>query len=489
MTGKGDSKLTRSACDGWEKLQGKEDEVFALSERYKHFLSTAKTERQGAKFIVEQAEKNGYKPLGELSARNQSLTPGDKVYWVHQHKVVIMAIVGREPLTKGVKLVGAHLDAPRLDLKPNPLFEAKDLALFKTHYYGGIKKYHWLGMPLALHGVIYLANGSKLEISIGEEPGDPVFTITDLLPHLAKEQMAKKLGEAIAGEGLNILVGSRPAQGKNQEEKIKEPVKTAILTYLHEKYGLIEEDFISGEVEVVPAGPARDVGIDRSMVGGYGQDDRACAYPLLEAILAVADPVKTAVAVFVDKEEIGSTGSTGMQARILPYFLTELGNLADGKQEEQQKNSTNLGRLPLELVVRRCLVNSRALSADVSVAEDPNYEGVLEKQHAAQLGKGVVITKYTGVGGKSGASDANAEMISYLRKLLSSQEDICWQVAELGKVDQGGGGTIARFLGEYGMEVIDCGPPVLSMHSPFEVVAKVDLYMTFRTYQSFLHHD
>lgn len=455
---------TKSA---WEALKGQEEKVYAFNQEYKYFLSQAKTERKAVDYIVRVAKNNGFHDLEEIQGTEQVLTPGTKVFWVHQQKAVILAVLGVEPLEKGLNIVGSHVDAPRLDLKPNPVYQEKELALFKTHYYGGIKKYHWLGMPLALHGVVYTRNGDKIEITIGEELNDPVFTITDLLPHLAKEQLEKKLGKAIPGEGLNVLIGNRSLVDGEEKEKVKQTV----LNFLHKSYGMIEEDFISAELEIVPAGPARDVGLDESMIGGYGQDDRVCVYPSLEAILQVERPQKTAVALFADKEEIGSTGSTGMQSRYFPYFVSELLTLINGDEVS-------------DTAVRRSLIKSKALSADVNVADDPNYGDVLEKQHAAVLGKGVVLTKYTGVGGKSGASDANAEYIAKVRSLFN-KNNICWQIAELGKVDQGGGGTIARFLGEYGMEIVDCGPAILGMHSPFEVASKADVYMTYLAYSAF----
>lgn len=457
----------------WRSLHDEEKELEDFCGRYRRFLSACKTERLVVKYILEQAKGKGFVGINELETQ-QGLGVGRKVYWVHQDKVVLMAVIGKESLEQGINLIGAHTDAPRLDLKPNPIYEAKDLAMAKTHYYGGIKKYQWVGMPLALHGVVFLADGTKVELSIGENEDQPVFTVTDLLPHLAQKQMEKKASEAIEGEGLNILLGSIPIL----EGEAKELVKTAILQQLEEQYCIKEEDLVSAELEVVPAGPARDVGLDRSMIGGYGQDDRSCSFALLEAILEQESPEKTAVALFVDKEEIGSTGSTGAKSEILPYFLMELAHLIQGSKANDPSSR------PLELLTRRCLFNSKALSADVSGADDPNYDGVMEKNNAAKLGRGVVLTKYTGVKGKAGASDANAEFVSYVRRLFN-QEQIPWQASELGQVDAGGGGTIAMFLAQHGMEIVDCGPALLSMHAPFEIVSKADLYITYKAYSCF----
>ncbi|MGF7184068.1 aspartyl aminopeptidase [Desulfitispora alkaliphila] len=457
------SKLRYEPKTAWEIQKDKEEQVYAFAEDYKYFLSEAKTERQTVSKIVELAENNGFRHANQIEV----FEPGTRIYWVHQNKSVILAVLGVDPLESGLNIIGSHVDAPRLDLKPNPLYQEKGVGLLKTHYYGGIKKYQWVGMPLALHGVVFTEDGRKLEISLGERHDDPVFTITDLLPHLAKEQMEKTLAKGIAGEGLNVLVGSKPLL----EGKFKEKIVEGILAELNRHYGMVEEDFISAELELVPAGAARDVGFDRSMVGGYGQDDRVCVYTSLEAILQTERPKKTAVALFADKEEIGSTGSTGMQSEYFPYFLAQL------VASIQEKEIT-------DLIVRRSLINSMALSADVSVADDPNYQGVLDKKNGALLGNGVVLTKYTGVGGKSGASDANAEYMNLVRRMLK-EKGIAWQVAELGKVDQGGGGTIARFLGEYGMEIVDCGPALLGMHSPFEVASKADIYATYLTYKAF----
>lgn len=463
-----ESLLTRKVVSVWEKLTPDQlQQVMTYGEGYKTFLDTAKTEREAVDYLREQAVRSGFVRLEDLLEHGRSIKPGDKVYVINRGKGIIMAVMGEEPLEKGLNIIGSHVDSPRLDLKPSPLYQAEKLAWLKTHYYGGIKKYHWLTLPLALHGVVFTAKGEKVTIVIGEKDTDPVFTVPDLLPHLAKEQMEKKLREAVSGEGLNLLVGSIPVK----DENVKERVKEYILEYLHKEYGIVEEDFLTAELEAVPAGRARDVGLDRSLVGGYGQDDRVCAYASWTAIKEVTAPVHTAMAVFVDKEETGSAGNTGMKSTFLENTVAELTNLTSPTYSE--------------LLVRRALNNSRALSADVNAALDPNYEGVLEKSNAGSLGHGVVITKYTGSGGKSSTSDANGEYINWVRRLYNSR-DITWQTAELGAVDKGGGGTIAQFMAVYGMEVVDCGVGLLSMHSPFEVSSKADLMMMHLAYQAFL---
>ncbi|HEX3032294.1 MAG TPA: aminopeptidase [Bacillota bacterium] len=463
-----ESKLTRKMVSAWEKLTPEQvQEVMTYGEGYKAFLDKAKTEREAVDYLREQAVRAGFIRLEDLVDHGRKLKPGDRVFVINRGKGMIMAVIGHQPLEKGLNIIGSHLDSPRLDLKPNPLYEAEKLAWLKTHYYGGIKKYHWLTLPLALHGVVFTTKGETVKIVIGDQDTDPVFTVPDLLPHLAKDQMEKKLREAVSGEGLNLLVGSIPVK----DENVKERVKEAVLEYLHREYGILEEDFQTAELEAVPAGRSRDVGLDRSLVGGYGQDDRVCAYASWTAIKEVTAPVQTALAVFVDKEETGSAGNTGMKSTFLENTVAELVNLTAPSYNE--------------LLVRRALNNSRALSADVNAALDPNYEGVLEKSNAASLGNGVVITKYTGSGGKSSTSDANAEYVNWVRRLFNSR-DITWQTAELGAVDKGGGGTIAQFMAFYGMEVVDCGVGLLSMHSPFEVSSKADLIMMHRAYQAFL---
>lgn len=451
----------------WDRLSAAErEEVFKFAEDYKKFLDAGKTERESVREIVRHAEEAGFVALEELLAKGKKIRPGTRVYTQSREKNVALAVIGREPLWHGINIIGAHVDSPRLDLKPNPLYEEHNLALMKTHYYGGIKKYQWLAVPLAMHGVVIRENGEKLPVVIGEALTDPVFAISDLLPHLAREQMEKKLSEAFPGEGLNIIVGGLPLEDKEAKDRIK----LAVLDSLNKKYGIVEEDFISAELELVPAGPARDIGFDRSLLGGYGQDDRVCAYTSLRAVLGLNNPARTAIALFVDKEETGSTGNTGMRSRFFENIIAELLYLAAGDYNE--------------IYCRRALANSSALSADVSTAMDPNFEGVLDKYNAARMGAGVVITKYTGSGGKSSTSDANAEFVAAVRQVFNRHK-IVWQSGELGKVDGGGGGTIAQFIARYGMDVLDCGVALLAMHSPMEIAHKADIYMGFKAYQAF----
>ncbi|MDA8235749.1 MAG: aminopeptidase [Clostridia bacterium] len=460
-------KLLKKDRNVWSVLPfGDEQGVFAFAEEYKKFLNQGKTERKAAQFMVRLAEESGFQPLEELIASGQTLAPGTKVYSLNRGKALIMAVIGRQPLEKGMNIIGAHLDAPRLDLKPNPLYEAEGLAWFKTHYYGGIKKYQWVTIPLALHGVIIKGDGTKIEVTIGEDEQDPVLIISDLLPHLAQEQMEKKMTEAITGEGLNLLIGSIPLR----EEDLKEKVKLAILEKLHGEYGIVEEDFISAELEAVPAGKARDVGLDRGIIGAYGQDDRVCSYAALRAILETGTPELTALGLFADKEETGSAGNTGMQSAFLENFVAEVIALTSGNYNE--------------LICRRALAGSRALSADVNAALDPNYEGVMEKMNASRLGGGVVLTKYTGSRGKSATSDANAEFVAYVRQLFN-KKGIPWQTGELGAVDKGGGGTIAMFMANLGMDVLDCGVALLSMHAPMELASKGDVFVLYKGYKAF----
>ena len=393
------------------------------------------------------------------------LVPGDKVYYVNREKSVYVAIIGNKPVEAGLNIIGSHIDSPRLDLKPNPLYEDTGFAYFKTHYYGGIKKYQWTTIPLSIHGVIVKANGEKVTINVGEDDNDPIFTITDLLPHLAQEQMEKKLKDSISGEDLNLLIGSIPIG----DEKTTERIKLNILKILNDKYGITERDFVSSELELVPAFKARSLGFDRSMVAGYGQDDKVCAYTSLRALLDTVTPVKTAVCIFADKEEIGSMGNTGMESHVFDTFISEL------------LNKTNTNRPNL---LDKVFCNSKMLSADVDAGLDPIYASVSEKNNSAYLGKGVGLNKYTGIRGKSGASDANAEFVAQIRNIFESN-NISYQVSELGKVDTGGGGTIAYILANKGVDVIDCGVPVLSMHSPYEVTSKFDVYESYKAYRVF----
>lgn len=449
------------------------EELCQVTEEYRRFISEGKTERECVKLTVELAEKAGYISLEKAMEQGKTLKAGDKVYAVHKKKLAVLFHMGEEPMEKGMNILGAHIDSPRLDLKQNPLYEDGEMALLDTHYYGGIKKYQWAAIPLALHGVAVKKDGSIVELSIGEKPEEPVLGISDLLIHLSGEQMQKKATVVVEGENLNIIVGSRPLKEEEGEEKDKsarEKIKKALLGLLESEYGIEEEDFLSAELEAVPAGPARDFGLDRSMIMGYGQDDRICAFTSLRAQLRVEHPVYTSVCLLTDKEEIGSMGATGMQSRYFENVVAEVMNLA--------------GRYS-ELSLRRCLQNSHMLSSDVSAAFDPNYAGAFEKKNIAYLGRGMVFNKYTGSRGKSGSNDACAEYIGELRRIMDGA-GVCWQTAELGKVDQGGGGTIAYITANYGMDVIDSGVALLNMHSPWEVSSKADIYEAYKGYGAFL---
>jgi len=454
---------TTEAKLAWDRLDEEERQsALAFNERYRDFLSKVKTERESVNFITGQARSGGFASLQDY----MRLKPGDRVFSLRHGKNMAIAIIGKKPLEEGLNIIGAHVDVPRLDLKPKPLYEEAGLALFKTHYYGGIKKYQWVAMPLALHGVVVKRDGRVVSLVIGEKEYDPVFTIADLLPHLAKDQMEKKMGEAINGEALNILVGGLPVADRD----VKERVKKAVVEYLALNYGLAEEDFVSAELEAVPAWPARDIGFDRSLIGSYGQDDRSSVFAALQAILEQESVDRTAVALFVDKEEIGSVGNTGMQSVFMVNFIAEL--VARSLPQYS------------DLTLRRILANSWAISADVTAGLNPNYQEVMDKLNAPLLGNGVVLTKYTGARGKSGASDANPEFVALVRGIFE-RAGVVWQTGELGKVDQGGGGTIAYLMARYGMEVLDCGVPLLGMHSPFEVVSKMDIYMTYKGFKAF----
>lgn len=428
-------------------------------------MSTCKTERECVTEMVQQAEAAGYRNLNEVIENGESLKPGDKVYANNMGKCLAMYIIGEEPMEKGMRILGAHIDSPRLDLKQNPLYEDQEQALLDTHYYGGVKKYQWVTLPMALHGAVAKKNGEVVNVVIGEDGDDPVVGISDLLIHLSAKQLQKTAAEVIEGENLNVLVGSMPLDGKEEE-----PVRAQILSILKEKYDMEEEDFLSAEFEVVPAGPARDYGLDRSMIMAYGHDDRVCSYPSFMATLA-QDKVKyTSVCLLVDKEEIGSVGATGMQSRFFENTTAEVMHAA-GQYSE--------------LLLRRALKNSMMLSSDVSAAFDPNYPEVMEKKNSAYLGHGITFNKYTGSRGKGGSNDANPEYIAKLRKIMDDNQ-VSFQTAELGKVDQGGGGTIAYILANYNMEVIDCGVAVLNMHAPWEIASKVDIYEAYRGYCAFL---
>ena len=453
-------RLVRKPQLVWDVLgPGEKKKVFEFAERYKTFLDSAKTEREAVRFIEDFAKKKGFKNI----TRTRS---GKRFYKINKNKSIVLAVVGKKPLVSGVNLIASHIDSPRLDLKQNPLYEEVDLAFLKTHYYGGIKKYQWLARSLAIHGKVIKKDGSHLDLHVGESEEDPVFTIADLLPHLShKVQTEKKVSEAFEGEKLNVLVGSIPIG----DDDIKERFKLAVLQYLFDTYGIVEEDLVSSEIEIVPAGKARDVGWDRSLIGAYGQDDRVCVYATLEAIGELKAPETTAVALFIDKEEIGSDGSTGAKSRFLEEFMSDLFEVT-GQQTRG--------------ALRTSLMSSKALSADVNGALDPDYQDVHEKRNAAKVGYGVCITKFTGSRGKYGSSDANAEYMAHIRKLFNENR-VVWQTGELGKVDEGGGGTIAKFLAIYGLEVVDCGTPLLSMHSPFEIASKADIHMTCKGYQAF----
>ncbi len=426
----------------------------AYCEDYKTFLDKAKTEREAVIAAIEMAEAAGFVPFDA----NAPLKAGDKVYVNNRGKALMLAVIGSRPVADGVTIAAAHIDSPRLDLKPNPLYEDSELAYFDTHYYGGIKKYQWTTIPLSLHGVIIRADGSSVTVNIGEDENDPVFCITDLLPHLGREQMKRPAGEVIRGEDLNLLIGSRAFRHDDESES----VKLNILNILHEKYGIIETDFLSAELEIVPAFRAKDVGLDRSMIGAYGHDDRVCAYPAVTALLACGTPAYTAVTILADKEEIGSAGNTGMKSAFLPYFIDDLA-AAFGEKGHH------------------VLSKSICLSADVNAALDPIYPDVMVRSNAAQINYGVCITKYTGGGGKSGTSDASAEYMGLVRRLLDG-EKVLWQVGELGKVDAGGGGTVAQYIADLDVDTVDMGVPVLCMHAPYEIVSKIDVYMAHKAF-------
>ncbi len=457
----------------WNKYGDQEEkELVQLGEDYKTFLNRGKTERECVTEAVALAEAKGYRDLSGIIERGETLSAGDKVYAVNMKKSIALFIIGERPMTDGMNILGAHIDSPRLDIKQNPLYEDTDFAYLDTHYYGGIKKYQWVASPLALHGVVVKKDGTVITVAIGEDDSDPVFCITDLLIHLAGEQMSKKASVVIEGEDLNLLVGSRPMKKTDEaaDKKEKELVKAQVLAILKEKYGMEEEDFLSAELEVVPAGKARDCGLDRSMILAYGQDDRICAYTSLAAILDTEKVDKTACCLLVDKEEIGSVGATGMTSRFFENTVAEI-------MERTGQYS--------ELGLRRCLARSRMLSSDVSAGFDPTYAGVFEKKNAAFLGRGMSFNKFTGSRGKNGSNDANAEYIADLRRIFD-EANVSFQTAELGKVDVGGGGTIAYILAEYGMEVIDSGLPVLNMHAMYELSSKADVYEAVRGYKAFL---
>ena len=440
-------------------------ELESLCAEYRQFLSAGKTERECAVLTVQMAEAAGYRNLEEIIEAGESVKVGDKVYAVNMKKAVILFHIGEEDIQKGMNILGAHIDSPRLDVKQNPMYEDSGLTYLDTHYYGGVKKYQWVALPLAIHGVVAKKDGSIVDVVIGEDENDPVVSVTDLLPHLAAKQMEKKAAVVIEGEKLDVLIGSRPLAGEK-----KDAVKANMLKILKEKYGMEEEDFLSAELEVVPAGKARETGIDRSMIMSYGQDDRVCAFTSLKAILDVKEVKKTACCILVDKEEIGSVGATGMESRFFENTIAEL-LACMGKEGD--------------LALRRTLKNSKMLSSDVNAAYDPLYADAYEKKNASFAGCGMVFSKFTGSRGKSGSNDANAEYIAQIRKIMDDAK-VRFQLAELGGVDIGGGGTIAYILALYGMDVIDCGVAVLNMHAPWEITSKADVYETKRGYEVFL---
>lgn len=455
-------KLMNQKENGWETVDDRKKElIFNFCKNYMNFINKAKTEREFVTEAIKMARDNGYQDIAEFS----NLKPGDKVYFNNRDKSMYLAIIGTENIEKGLHIIGSHIDSPRLDLKPNPLYEDTGMAYFKTHYYGGIKKYQWTTIPLSIHGVIVKTDGEKITVNIGEDENDPIFTITDLLPHLAQEQMEKKLKNGIDGEDLNILIGSIPYE----DTKAKEKVKLNILNILYQKYGILEADLLSSELEIIPAFRARSLGFDSSMIAAYGQDDKVCAYTSLVAMMTLQNVKNTAVCILSDKEEIGSMGNTGMESHMFDFFVAEMLN-------KLGVNRPNL--------LDQVFCFSKMLSSDVDAGFDPLYASVSDKTNAGFLGKGISLNKYTGSRGKSGASDANAEYVAWVRRVLE-KNNIRYQIAELGKVDIGGGGTIAYILANKGADVIDCGVPVLSMHAPYEVTSKFDVYSAYETYQAF----
>ncbi len=431
--------------------------VDSFAEGYKAFMTKCKVEREVVEYVCDLASSKGFVDFDSKA----QYKPGDKVIYNNRGKAVILAVIGQKPVEEGVRIAAAHIDSPRLDLKPNPLYEDAEFALLKTHYYGGIKKYQWTAIPLALHGVIIKADGTSVKVNIGEDAGDPKFVVTDLLPHLAAEQMKRSLAEGIKGEELNILVGSRPFK----DDEGSESVKLNIMSILNEKYGIVEADFLSAELEAVPAFGADDIGFDRSLIGAYGHDDRVCAYPSVMAIFDAGTPEYTALTVLADKEETGSDGNTGLNSAYMAYFISDLARMQGG-----------IGSIAMS--------NSECLSADVNAAFDPTFASVLERRNAAFANKGIVVTKYTGSRGKGGTSDASAEFMGRVRKLFN-ENGVVWQVGELGKVDEGGGGTVAKYVASHNIDVVDVGVPVLSMHAPYEVISKIDLYMAYKGFLTF----
>ena len=451
----------------WKKLEREKKDIFAFAEEYKEFISVCKTERECVKKITEIAEKEGFIDLSKLSGKRKKLKAGDRFYSSLMGKTIMLGVVGREKIVNGMNIAGAHIDSPRLDLKPNPLYENTDIAMLDTHYYGGIKKYQWVALPLSLHGVVCKKDGTTVEFDLGEKEGDPVLGVSDLLIHLAQNQMTKKGNVVVEGEDLNAMAGTIP---KNLEKK--DPVKKAVLDILKKEYGIEEGDLLSAELSLLPAGPARDYGIDRSMIMAYGQDDKVCAFPAVKAVTNLKAPERTCICLLTDKEEIGSVGATGMHSR---FFENSVADLLDAAGEYS------------EMALRHALQNSCMLSADVTAAFDPNYPDVMEKNNCGYQGQGLQFSKYTGSRGKSGSNDASAEYIAKLRKVMDDAK-VYYRISELGKVDAGGGGTIAYIMANYGMDVIDCGVPVFNMHAPWEITSKLDVYETLKGYEAFYNN-
>lgn len=459
-------KLSYERKNVWNEVDASENEqIMQYGQRYMDFLDASKTEREATDFIIKKAKEKGFISLEEALSRGK-LESGMKIYYNNKNKAAVLMVLGKD-LKEGMRIVGAHLDVPRLDVKPNPLYEEENLALLKTHYYGGVKKYQWTCIPLALHGVIYTKSGEEIVVNIGEDKDDPVFYINDLLIHLSKDQMAKTLAEGVTGEQLNVVIGH--SSYGNQDEESKTKVKDNILKLLNEKYGIIEEDFQVAELEIVPSEKAKHVGLDKAMIAAHGHDDRVCSYAGFEAILEMENPEITSVGLFVDKEEIGSVGNTSMDGYFFENMVAELLSL---------ENNNAM------LEARRALSKSKVLSGDVTVGMDPSFPEVLEKQNAARIGGGICISKYTGARGKGGCNDANAEFMQEIRSIFDNG-NVVWQTGELGKIDQGGGGTIAYILARFGAEVVDCGTPMLSMHAPMELLSKADAYMTKKAYAAF----
>jgi aspartyl aminopeptidase len=453
--------LMKEPARVWDRVNPKErKEIFAYAETYMDFLNRARTERRAVQYLVESASGRGFRDIGSRGRRR------GRVFFASRGKLLFLAVTGKQPMIEGIRLICSHVDAPRLDLKPNPLYEDTGLALLKTHYYGGIKKYHWVARSLALCGTVVRSDGSSVEVDVGFDAADPILTITDLLPHLSRKQMEKKASEFMPAENLNLVAGNLPHQDTDSDDR----VKLAVLELLNTKYGITEEDFVTAELQVVPAEPARSAGLDRSLVAGYGQDDRVCAFASFTAMLETADPQHTAIAVFYDKEEIGSEGNTSAKSRLLDLFLMELLSLT--------------GLSPSAINLHRVYLNGKALSADVAVGYDPTYPDVYEKRNSPKVGWGINLKKYTGHGGKYMASDANAEYAAWVRRLFNDA-GVLWQAGGMGKVDEGGGGTVSKFLANTGMEILDCGPALLGMHSPLELIAKDDIWMCNKAFKVF----